>query len=112
MRHHLNAVARPRTIGCRRGLSGNATQTCSQVEMSGSKATVRLIATLMFLSKGAVLYPQIVRSQALYSTTATTDIRYCAKPTKETEPPDCSFLNVKDCRTSLKAKGGGRCYKQ
>ncbi len=67
---------------------------------------------LMFLSTAAVLYPPGVRSQTPYSTPATTDIRYCAKPTKETEPPDCSFSNIKDCRASLKAKGGGRCYRQ
>ena len=107
MRHHLKAVAQPRTISCRRGLSGNATQTCSQVEMSGSKAAIKLIATLTFLSMGVVVCPQGVRSQAPYSTPTTTDTRYCAKPTKETEPPDCSFSNIKDCRTSLKAKGGG-----
>jgi hypothetical protein len=76
--------------------------------MSGSKAT---ITRVMFLSIGVVLYPQGVRSQAPYSTPATAD-RYCAKPAKETEPPDCSFSNIKDCRASLKAKGGGRCYKQ
>jgi hypothetical protein len=75
--------------------------------MSGSKATVRLIATLMFLSMGVVLYPQgsAVRSQAIpYSTPATAD-RYCAKPSKETEPPDCSFSNINDCRASFKGKG-------
>jgi hypothetical protein len=83
--------------------------------MSGSKAMIRLIAALMFLSMTVVLYPQgsAVRSQAgPYSTPATAETRYCAKPTKETEPPDCSFSNIKDCRASLKAKGGGRCYKQ
>jgi hypothetical protein len=73
---------------------------------------VWLSATLMCLSMAIVLYPQAVQSQAIpYSTPATAD-RYCAKPSKQTEPPDCSFLNVKDCRASLKAKGGGRCYKQ
>ena len=78
----------------------------------GSKAMIRLLVTLMFLSMGMVLYPQDVRSQTRpYSTPAAPD-RYCAKPTKETEPPDCSFANMKDCRASLKAKGGGRCYKQ
>jgi hypothetical protein len=112
-RHHLNAVALARAIGYRQGLSGKTTQICSAVEMSGSKATGRLITTLMFLSMGVVLYPQGVRSQTgPYSTPATKETRYCAKPTKETEPPDCSFSNIKDCRASLKAKGGGRCYKQ
>ena len=73
---------------------------------------IRLLVTLMFLSMGVVFYSQAVRSQTIpYSTPATAD-RYCAKPSKETEPPDCSFSNIKDCRASLKAKGGGRCYKQ
>jgi hypothetical protein len=80
--------------------------------MSGLKAAIKLIATLTFLSMGVVVYPQGVRSQAPYSTPTTIDTRYCAKPTKETEPPDCSFSNIKDCRTSLQAKGGGHCYKQ
>jgi hypothetical protein len=93
-------------------LVGQATEIYWAVEMSGPKAMIRLLATLMLLSMGVVLYPQGVRSQGPYSTPATTDTRYCAKPTKETEPPDCSFSNIKDCRASLKAKGGGRCYKQ
>jgi hypothetical protein len=71
----------------------------------------KLTFPLIFLSMGVVLYPQGVRSQTPYSTAAAPD-RYCAKPSKETEPPDCSFANMKDCRASLKAKGGGRCYKQ
>src|SRR6516165_4843656 len=58
--------------------------------MSGSKATVGLIATLMFLSIGVVLYPQGVRSQAPYSTPTAPD-RYCAKPVGALEPPDCTF---------------------
>jgi hypothetical protein len=70
--------------------------------MSGSKATVWLVATTMFLSMGIVLYP---RSSNAADT-------YCAKAVGANAVPDCSFSNVKDCRASLKAKGGGRCYKQ
>src|SRR5262249_3774701 len=69
---------------------------------------IRLLAALMFFSMGVVLYPQGVRSQTgPYSTPATKETRYCAKPTKETEPPDCSFSNIKDCRASLKARAVG-----
>jgi hypothetical protein len=71
--------------------------------MSGSKATVWLIATTMFLSMGVVLYPQ---------GTANAADTYCAKAVGANAAPDCSFSNIKDCRASLKAKGGGRCYKQ
>ena|SRR5436190_3195377 len=96
----------------RRGGQSATASTFWQVEMSASKATVRLLAAVIF-SMGIVLYPQDVRSQAgPYSTPATAETRFCAKPTKELEPPDCSFSNLKDCRAALKAKGGGRCYKQ
>jgi hypothetical protein len=71
--------------------------------MSGSKATIRLIATMVFLSMGFVLYPQGSANAA---------DTYCAKAVGANAAPDCSFSNIKDCRASLKAKGGGRCYKQ
>jgi hypothetical protein len=70
---------------------------------------IRLLAALMFLSMAVVLYPQssTVRSQAgPYSTRATAETRYCAKPTEETEPPDCSFSNIKE-RLSRELKGKG-----
>src|SRR5262249_53206188 len=66
---------------------------------------IRLLVTLMFLM-GVVLYPEVVRSQAPYSTPAAPD-RYCAKPVGALEPPDCSFSNMKDCRASLKARAVG-----
>ena len=71
--------------------------------MTGSKATLWLIATTMFLSMGIVVYPQGSANAA---------DTYCAKAVGADETPDCSFSNIKDCRASLKAKGGGRCYKQ
>jgi hypothetical protein len=67
--------------------------------MSGSKLMIRLVATMMFLSMGLVLYPQGSASAA---------DRYCAKPVGDS-PPDCSFSNMEDCRASLKGKGD--CYK-
>ena len=57
---------------------------------------------MMVLLMGVILYPQ-------GSANADT---YCAKPVGANAAPDCSFSNIKDCRASLKAKGGGRCYKQ
>jgi hypothetical protein len=50
--------------------------------MSGSKATVRLIATLAFLSMGFVLYPQGSANAA---------DTYCAKAVGANAAPDCSF---------------------
>jgi len=70
--------------------------------MSGSKATIPLVVTMMLLLMGVVLYPQ-------GSASADT---YCAKPVGANAAPDCSFSNINDCRASLKATGGGRCYKQ
>ena len=70
--------------------------------MSASKATIPLVATMMVLLMGVILYPQGFANADTY----------CAKPVGANAAPDCSFSNVKDCRASLKAKGGGRCYKQ
>ncbi len=71
--------------------------------MSDSKATVWLIAALMLLSMGAVLYPQGSARAATF----------CAQAAGTAGTgPDCTFSSLKECRASLKAKGGGRCYKQ
>jgi len=72
--------------------------------MSGTKATVCLIAAMMFLSMGVVLYPQSSASAAG---------TYCAQSTGTAGTgPDCTFSSMKDCRASLKTKGGGRCYQK
>jgi hypothetical protein len=44
----------------------------TQVEMSASKATVRLVGAVMFLSVGVVVHPRDVRSQAAPSSTPAT----------------------------------------
>ena len=67
-----------------------------------AKATLWLIGTTMFLSMGVVVYPQSSANAA----------DYCAKAVGATAAPDCSFSTMEDCRASLKAKGGWRCYKQ
>jgi hypothetical protein len=69
--------------------------------MAGSKTTLWLIATTMFLWVGVVVYSQ-----------GSANAADSAKAVGANEAPDCSFSNIKDCRASLKAKGGGRCYKQ
>jgi hypothetical protein len=71
--------------------------------MIGSKAMLWLIATTMFLLMGVVVYPQGSANAA---------DTYCAKAVGAAAAPDCSFSSMKDCRASLKGKGGGRCYKQ
>jgi hypothetical protein len=65
--------------------------------MSGSKLAIWLVATIMFLSMGVILYAQ--------GPVGAADTRYCAKPAAEIEPPNCSFSNIKDCRASLRAVG-------
>jgi hypothetical protein len=71
--------------------------------MSSSKVTTRLIATVMFLSMGFVLYPQGSAKAA----------KFCAEPrgATATGKPDCSFSSLKECRASVRASGGGHCYK-
>ncbi len=71
--------------------------------MSGSKSTVCLMAAMMLLSVVVVLYPQSSANAATYCSQA---------PGTAGTGPNCTFTSLKDCRASLKAKGGGRCYKQ
>jgi hypothetical protein len=71
--------------------------------MLRAKVTVRLIATMMFLSIGFVLYLQGSASAAMY----------CAelRGATATGHPDCSFKTHSACRAHVRAGGGGHCYK-
>jgi hypothetical protein len=71
--------------------------------MSSLKVMIRLIATMMLLSIGFVLYPQGSANAAMY----------CAEPRGATATghPDCSFSTHKACRANVRASGGGHCYK-
>jgi hypothetical protein len=71
--------------------------------MSSSKA-VRLIATIMFLSTGFVLFP--------HGSANATAPKYCGQVRgAAAASPDCSFDSLKACRAGMKGKGGGHCYK-
>jgi len=75
--------------------------------MLSSRVTVRLIATMMFLSIGFVLYPGGSANAA----------HYCAelRGATATGHPDCSFSSLHACRAHVRAAatggGGGHCYK-
>jgi hypothetical protein len=71
--------------------------------MSNLKLLIPLIATLILLSIGFVLYPQSSANAA----------KFCAEPrgATATGKPDCSFSSLKECRASVRTSGGGHCYK-
>jgi len=71
--------------------------------MSGSKLPVWLIATVMLLSAGFLLYPQSSANAA----------RFCAqvRGSTATGNPDCSFSTLDACRARVRHLGGGHCYK-
>ena len=75
--------------------------------MLSSKFTVRLIATMMLLSMGFVLYLEGSANAA----------KYCAelRGATATGHPDCSFSSMHACRANIKAAaatgGGGHCYR-
>jgi hypothetical protein len=71
--------------------------------MSSLKVTVRLIAMMMLLSIGFVLYPQGSANAA----------KFCAelRGATATGHPDCSFSSLHACRAHVRAGGGGHCYK-
>ena len=73
--------------------------------MSSLKVMVRLIATMMLLSMGFVLYPQGSANAATHM--------YCAEPrgATATGQADCSYSSLKACRAHVKAQGGGHCYR-
>src|SRR5215468_568832 len=74
-----------------------------RLTMSSSKLPVWLIATMMLLSMGFVLYPQGSANAA----------RYCAQLRGATAEghPDCSFSTLDKCRARVRHRGGGHCYK-
>jgi hypothetical protein len=70
--------------------------------MLSLKVMIRLIATMILLSMGFVLYPQSANAA-----------KYCAelRGATATGHPDCSFPTHKACRAHVRAGGGGHCYK-
>jgi hypothetical protein len=81
--------------------------TYREVVMLSLKVTVRLIATMMFLSMGFVLYPAGSANAA----------HFCAQlqGATATGHPDCSFSSLHACRAHVKMAatggGGGHCYR-
>jgi len=71
--------------------------------MLSLKVTVRLIAMMMLLSIGFVLYPQGSANAA----------KFCAelRGATPTGNPDCSFPSLHACRAHVRAGGGGSCHK-
>jgi hypothetical protein len=75
--------------------------------MSSSRVVGKLIAAVMLLSTGFVLYPQSPANAA----------KFCAELVGATATghPDCSFSSLHACRAHIKAAagggGGGHCYK-
>ena len=71
--------------------------------MSTLKLPVWLIATMMLLSMGFVLYPQGSANAA----------KYYAQLRGATAAghPDCSFSTLDKCRARVRHRGGGHCYR-
>jgi len=71
--------------------------------MLRSKLTVWLIAAMMLLSTGFVLYSESAAHAA----------KFCAEARGATASghPDCSFSSLKACRSHVRMQGGGHCYK-
>ena len=69
--------------------------------MSSSK--LALIATMMLLSMGLVLFPHDSANAA----------EFCAqlRGAKAGGHPDCSFSTLEACRTRVRHRGGGHCYR-
>jgi len=73
--------------------------------MSSSKVRVQLVATMMLLSIGFVLYPQGSANAAKHM--------YCAEPrgSTPTGQADCSYPSLHACRAHVRAAGGGHCHR-
>jgi len=69
--------------------------------MSTSKSA--LIATILLLATGFVLYPQDAASAA----------KFCMQLRGATAAgqPDCSFSTLDACRARVRHRGGGHCFK-
>jgi hypothetical protein len=67
------------------------------------RSKLAFIATMMLLAMGFVLCPQDTADAA----------KFCAKLRGSTVAgqPDCSFSTLEACRSRVKHRGGGHCYK-
>jgi hypothetical protein len=62
---------------------------------------LRFITLATILGMAAVLYDQGPVNAATF----------CAQHVGATPERDCSFSTLKECRASIRAKGGGHCYR-
>jgi hypothetical protein len=75
--------------------------------MPSVRVAVKLMATIILLSTGFVLYPQGPANAA----------KFCAELVGATATghPDCSFSSLHACRAHIRAAagkgGGGHCYR-
>jgi hypothetical protein len=62
---------------------------------------LRFITLAIILGMSAVLYSEAPVNAATF----------CAQHVGATPERDCSFSTLKECRASIRAKGGGHCYR-
>jgi len=62
----------------------------------------RFITLATILGMGAVLYAQ----GPVHAAT------FCAQHVGASPERDCSFSTLKECRASIRAQGGGHCYRK
>lgn len=59
-----------------------------------------------------ILSTTIIVAAALYAPGAANAAAYCAQlRSAGAAKPECAFATLQECRASVKAKGGGHCYK-
>ena len=75
----------------------------SQREADASKLTIPLVAVMMLLSVGFVLFPEGSANAA----------KFCAqiRGTTAAGQPNCSFSTLDACRARVRHMGGGHCYR-
>lgn len=64
------------------------------------------------MTRFLVLSAVLVVSTVLYSPGVANALAYCAQYRSAGVERDCGFSTLKECRASVKAKGGGHCYKK
>jgi hypothetical protein len=62
---------------------------------------------LRFVTLATILGMAVV----LYGQGAVNAATFCAQHVGASPERDCSFSTLKECRASIRAKGGGRCYR-
>jgi len=58
-----------------------------------------------------LLSTAIVIAAALYAAGVANAATFCSQGRSAGTERDCSFTTLKECRASVRAKGGGHCYR-